>query len=102
MVYLLHFSKPYKHAAHYIGYCHDDRLIERLAEHDAGRGARLIKVIKDAGLSFACVRTWPGGRQEERQLKRRHSGARLCPVCRSGDQQTEIAIDLSAIEAIAY
>ncbi len=102
MVYLLHFSKPYKHAAHYIGYCRDDRLLDRLAEHDAGHGARLIEVIKAAGISFACVRTWPGTRQDERRLKNWHKAAQLCPVCRSGDQPMRIEIDMSTIKAIAY
>ncbi|MDL4817376.1 hypothetical protein [Actinomadura opuntiae] len=40
IVYLLHFTRPYKHAKHYTGWTSD--LDARLAEHAAGRGARLL------------------------------------------------------------
>jgi predicted GIY-YIG superfamily endonuclease len=78
-VYLLHFSAPYRHAAHYTGFATD--LEARLAAHRAGRGARLVEVITDAGLSFTVARTWPGTRALERQLKRRGGARRWCPVC---------------------
>lgn len=78
--YLLHFREPYKHARHYLGSSRD--LDARLAEHRAGRGARLVSVITDAGIDFIVTRTWPGGRHRERSLKRQHSGLRLCPLCR--------------------
>ncbi len=78
-VYLLHFKRPYKHARHYIGYTTD--LAARLAEHRAGRGARLIAVITSAGIGFELARTWSGGRGRERSLKRRHGASRFCPCC---------------------
>lgn len=81
MVYLLHFDKPYKHARHYLG--STDNLEERLARHLAGNGARLVEVITQAGIGFVVARTWVGGRELERQLKRRKEGPRLCPICRA-------------------
>lgn len=78
-VYLLHFSSPYKHAKHYLGYT--TNLLQRVADHRAGRGARLIEVITAAGISFEVVRTWSGNRKFERQLKKRKKSTFLCPVC---------------------
>jgi len=79
VVYLLHFSRPYRHARHYLGSCVD--LEGRLAQHAAGSGARLVEVIVSNGISFELVRTWRGGRRKERSLKKWHSGVRLCPLC---------------------
>ena len=80
IVYLLHFDRPLPHARHYLGSTAD--LDARLAEHRAGHGARLLEVITDLGIDFQLARTWPGGRDVERRLKRRKEGPRLCPVCR--------------------
>lgn len=82
MVYLLHFSAPIsdKHTCqHYLGFAHD--LDARLAEHAAGRGARLTQVALERGITWECVRTWPGDRSAERRLKHRKSSPRLCPIC---------------------
>ena len=57
-VYLFHFDQRYEHAGHYTGWAED--LDHRVAEHLAGRGARLIEVITQAGISFRLARTWPG------------------------------------------
>jgi len=78
MVYLLHFSEPYKHARHYLGY--SANVSARLERHSLGHGARLIEVILAAGLSFELVRTWDGDRKLERRLHKR-GGSRLCPIC---------------------
>lgn len=78
-VYLLHFDQPYKHARHYTGWASD--LTARLAEHAAGRGARLTQVVKEVGLSWQLARTWPGTRATERAIKDRRNAPRLCPVC---------------------
>lgn len=78
-VYLLHFDRPYRHARHYRGWTTD--LDARLAEHAAGRGARLVAVIAAAGIGFTLARTWPGTRSRERQLKRQGGAARNCPLC---------------------
>ena len=69
-IYLIHFTEPYRHAAHYLGY--SDDIPARLAAHAAGRGARLMEVITQAGIGWQLARTWPGkGRTEERRLKNR-------------------------------
>jgi predicted GIY-YIG superfamily endonuclease len=78
-VYLIHFDTPYKHARHYTGWASD--LERRVADHRAGRGARLMEVIKDAGISWDVVRTWEGTRNLERAIKDRHEAPRLCPEC---------------------
>ena len=78
-VYLLHFERRLHHAGHYLG--STDDLTRRLAEHRAGRGARLIEVITEAGIDFVLARTWQGDRNLERRLKRRKEAPRLCPLC---------------------
>jgi predicted GIY-YIG superfamily endonuclease len=79
-VYLLHFDRPYAHARHYTGWTTD--LTARLAEHTAGRGARLLGVVAAAGIGWQLARTWAGTRAVERALKRRHGASRFCPICR--------------------
>jgi len=88
VVYLLHFSRPYGPgggangrgtARHYIGWAAD--LEARLAAHERGQGARLLAVIKAAGIGFELVRTWPGSRVRERQIKRQGGASRCCPLC---------------------
>lgn len=79
VVYLLHFDRPYRHAAHYTGWTAD--LLRRLDEHTHGRGARLLTVITEAGIGFTLARTWPGSRSRERALKRQGGAARRCPLC---------------------
>src|SRR6266568_4273614 len=78
-VYLLHFDRPYEHAKHYLGWTSD--LESRLAEHRDGRGARLMTVVKNAGIGFSLARTWEGTRTRERQLKRMGGASRRCPLC---------------------
>jgi predicted GIY-YIG superfamily endonuclease len=79
IVYLLHFSEPYRHAKHYTGWTLD--LDARLAQHRAGTGARLIQVITEAGIGFEVARTWKGDRWLERRLKRSYHGPPVCPLC---------------------
>lgn len=80
VVYLLHFDRPYRHARHYTGWTTD--LAARLAEHTAGRGARLLSVITEAGIGWEVARTWPAAtRARERQLKRSGGASRYCPCC---------------------
>src|SRR6266487_53590 len=78
-IYLIHFSTPYKHAAHYMGWAED--LESRLADHQAGRGSRLMAVIKSAGIDWKLTRTWKGDRYRERQLKKQGSSKRHYPGC---------------------
>lgn len=79
VVYLLHFDQAYQHARHYTGWTED--LPARLAEHAAGRGARLLQVVNGAGISWELARTWPGTRRRERALKRQGGASRRCPFC---------------------
>jgi predicted GIY-YIG superfamily endonuclease len=78
-VYLLHFSRPYKHARHYTGTAKNVQA--RLRQHAAGRGARLLAVARAAGITWELARVWPGGRERERQLKRQGGASRHCPLC---------------------
>jgi predicted GIY-YIG superfamily endonuclease len=78
-IYLLHFATPFKHAKHYMGFTED--LDARLERHRAGDGARLLRVIKDAGIAFDVARTWQGDRTLERKLKKYKRATALCPVC---------------------
>ncbi|WP_187281078.1 hypothetical protein [Nonomuraea sp. C10] len=80
IVYLLHFERPYKHARHYIGWTPGD-LNRRLRQHRNGTGARLMAVITAEGIDFVVARTWTGGRNLERSLKRRGGASRCCPLC---------------------
>lgn len=78
-VYLLHFQQRYQHAGHYTGWTAD--LASRLADHDAGNGARLLAVVKAAGITWTLARTWTGSRSTERALKRQGGASRRCPLC---------------------
>ncbi len=82
IVYLLHFSKPHKHAKHYMGWT-DNKLPARLARHRAGNGARLIEVIIENGNSFSLARIWTNAdRAQERRLKNWKNAPELCPICK--------------------
>lgn len=73
-------DKPYKGVRHYIGYT--DNLEQRMHEHVMGsKGARLLQVVRDAGISFHVARTWEGDRKLERKLKKRKNAKYLCPEC---------------------
>lgn len=73
-VYLLHFDRP-------ISPDHSRSLAERLADHAAGRGARLTQVARERGIGWQCVKTWEGTRGDERRFKNRKQAPRYCPIC---------------------
>jgi putative endonuclease len=86
VVYELHFEEPIGdpenprgQARHYIG--HTEDLDRRVAEHRGGHTAAIMRAVKQAGIGWRVVRTWPGTRDTERQIKLLHSGRRLCPEC---------------------
>jgi hypothetical protein len=81
MIYLIHFDRPLHHARHYLGYCADGTLEVRLIRHRAGRGARLLAVLRELNIGWRVVRVFEGDRKFERRLKG-NSRVRLCPVCR--------------------
>jgi predicted GIY-YIG superfamily endonuclease len=81
-VYLLHFDRPYKHASHYIGFTTD--LKARIESHRNGTGARLMEVVKAAGIGFHVAATWEGvTREKERRLKNGGGACRNCPTCKA-------------------
>jgi hypothetical protein len=88
-VYLLHFLAPIGNPAnrramaqHYIG---ADLNGSRISVQTAGQGAAIVRYVQAQGIGFQVARTWPGGREVERRLKRRKNAPRLCPICR-GEQ----------------
>ena len=90
MVYLIHFDRPLHHAKHYLGYCADGTLEVRLIRHRAGRGARLLAVLRELNIGWRVVRVFEGDRRFERRLKKGGS-CRLCPVCRVRPAQPRAA-----------
>jgi hypothetical protein len=85
-VYLVCFEKqigtsnPKGSASHYLGWAEDVEL--RMAEHRAGRGARILAACVERGIGFAVVRTWAGvDRRLQRRLKRQHNAWHHCPRC---------------------
>lgn len=99
VVYTLHFDPPYppraaegvqvarqQVARHYTGWARD--LDARLAEHEAGRGARLTQVQLAAGGSWRLASAEPGTRDREAQLKER-GATRRCPICRTEAQAAD-------------
>jgi hypothetical protein len=87
LVYLAHFDRPIGDvtnprgfALHYTGWTLN--LPIRLGEHAAGRGARLMQVVTEQGISWQVTRLWIGNRGRERSLKRQGGAARRCPRCR--------------------
>ena len=77
--YILHFEQPYHHARHYVGSA--DNLPLRISQHESGNGARLIEVIKAAGINFVLSRTFEGTRKLERRIKDRKETPKFCPIC---------------------
>jgi hypothetical protein len=93
-VYLIHFSRRFHHAQHYIGFSIGLNPSRRIALHRAGVSrAMLMRALHRAGIPFHVSRVWYGvGRGTERKLKRRNGGIRAaCPLC-SGDAAWSVAI----------
>jgi predicted GIY-YIG superfamily endonuclease len=97
-VYLIHFDARYKHAGHYIGWTSD--LETRLAEHARGHGARLMAVITAAGITWQLVRTWPGTRRRERQIKNQGGASRCCPRCGVRPRTTSAPLVIRAAQPV--
>lgn len=83
MVYLIHLEQPYKHAQHYIGFVDgDDKVLERLAKHQAGVGSKFLRAVNAAGIGYFIAHVWPGyTRIQERELKKQKNARRYCPIC---------------------
>ena len=83
-IYLIHFERKYKHAQHYMGFCESDDVSARMERHRAGRGARLLAAVSEAGIVVRVARLWRGhnaDRTVERRLKNSCRLADLCPMC---------------------
>jgi hypothetical protein len=81
-VYLLHIEPSYRHAAHYLGFARQP-VAARLAEHQAGRGARLTQVAIEAGCALILARTWPGCTRHDERRRKGRSLRPLCPICQA-------------------
>jgi predicted GIY-YIG superfamily endonuclease len=100
VVYLIHFDvplgdlcNPRGRAQHYIGYT--ENLEQRLEQHRNGNGSAIMAAVSEAGIGWRVVRTWEGGRDLERRLKRRKNSPKLCPICSLGRQLVmEIEIEI--------
>jgi hypothetical protein len=69
VVYLEHLDRPMAHARHYLGWTPYTSPALRHQQHRLGRGARLLQVANERGITYSLVRLWPGGRSLERKLK---------------------------------
>jgi hypothetical protein len=100
LVYLLHFDAVYVPypgaprrdcAEHYTGRVRGGprALGRRLKQHGTESGSRLMLAVRAAGITWQLARTWPGGSDREKQLKRQGGASRRCPLCgvkpRSGE-----------------
>jgi GIY-YIG catalytic domain len=75
---------PRGRACHYLGTTIN--LDRRLSQHREGTGARILAAANQRGIAHDVVRTWSGGRDVERALKRQRNAPRLCPTCAGGGQ----------------
>jgi predicted GIY-YIG superfamily endonuclease len=79
-VYLLHFSAPYRHARHYLGFSR--KVASRVECHQKGHGVPLTRAARKAGITFELARVWPKRDwRYERHLRRRKNNRHLCPIC---------------------
>lgn len=92
LVYLLHFDQTYMPypgaprrdcAQHYTGRVRGGprSLARRLKQHGTRKGAALMLAVRGVGITWQLARTWPGGADRERQLKRQGGASRRCPLC---------------------
>lgn len=82
MVYILHFSQPYFHARHYVGFTEDAG--QRLKEHlnSSSSGSPLVRAALDSGITVSVAKVFSDGdRDLERKIKKAHRTARYCPIC---------------------
>lgn len=89
MVYILHFSRAFHHARHYVGFT--EKPEQRLGEHAKGsaKSSKLMQAVIKAGITFTVARVFPDAdRHFERKIKNSHRTARFCPIC-SGEAVNE-------------
>ena len=81
-VYLIHLNEPLGHARHYSGYAKGNNPQKRIDKHGTAKGARMLKVAAERGISWVVAQIWPDADREfERSLKKRGQAA-ICPLCK--------------------
>lgn len=88
-VYLLHFTEPYHHARHYVGWTgHEqgrnpmDEVKDRLDFHLSGLGSPLVRAVHNRGIVVVVARVWENRTREyERGLHNRRPKSLFCPLC---------------------
>ena len=78
-VYVIHFSEPFKHCRHYIGFTKN--INARLQHHKANEGSRLLRALNLAGINYEIAATHVGDRNLERKMKNFNNSKRFCPIC---------------------
>jgi hypothetical protein len=92
-VYVLHFSEPYQHARHYVGYTPDATSARRVGEHLAcnGKASPLVKAAIHSGIAVTLAHEFPGAsRTFERWIKNRKSVSDWCPLCARGRRRVPL------------
>jgi hypothetical protein len=64
--------------------------------HEHNKGAALLKAVNRAGIRWEIVRTWLGGYELEKQLKRQKNSPRLCPLCNGQAERERVAQIINA------
>lgn len=84
MIYIIELDEPignrdncHGSARYYIGYCDDDHLEQRIAQHRSGQGARMLAACNERGIEYNVILILPGDRTEERRLKNQKNTPRL-------------------------
>ncbi len=94
MIYILQFAEclsPAHTTQFYIGYARNRQQVDlRLAEHRAGRGARLTQVARERHIAFRLVCLLEGDRAEERRLKRQKHTRRIVERARRGTLRSQV------------
>lgn len=90
-VYTVHFDRPLgttgrNSARHYTGYAAWD-VDARLEQHRHGSDAKIMHALEEAGIGFTLVDVRPGGRDDERRLKRRGHHDLRCGICHPQRQE---------------
>lgn len=81
-IYTLHFEPPCGRFQHYTGITRADRLEKRMAEHAAGRGARLTaRAIAGGSTIFLAAQQPCYNAQDEKRLKHKGNARTRCPFC---------------------
>lgn len=96
IVYLLHFSRRFHHARHYLGFT-TRTATQRLHDHLHKKGAVLVQAAVEAGIKIKVVytETLPtasAARLREKELKSRGSHLRLCPLCKDAARRRDAKV----------